>query len=64
MSEIGTLAAMASSPRAGTAALRAAVRDTKAILALAKVILALPSPGDGEVAPDLPRIYHGPGRAL
>ena len=44
---------MASSPRA----LGAAVRDTKVILALAKITLA-PSPNDGEVTPDLPRIYQ------
>ena len=42
---------MASSP------LRAAVRDTKSILALAKITLA-PSPSDGEVTPDLPRMHQ------
>ena len=48
---------MASSPRAGTVALRAAVRDIKAITTLAKVTLT-PSPSDGGVAPDLPRMYQ------
>ena len=48
---------MASSPRAGTAALRAAVRDTKSILALAKVSLS-PSPSDGVANPDLPRMHQ------
>ena len=48
---------MASSPRAGTVALRAAVRDTKAILVLAKITLAA-SPSDGEVTPDVPRMYQ------
>ena len=57
MSEIGTLAAMASSPRAGTAALRAAVRDTKTILGLSKISLS-PSPSDGVVTPDLPRMFQ------
>ena len=53
MSEIGTLAAMASSPRA----LRAAVRDTKTILGLSKISLS-PSPSDGVATPDLPRMFQ------
>ena len=47
---------MASSPRA-TLSLRDAVRDTKSFLALAKVTLT-PSPSDGVVNPDLPRMHQ------
>ena len=60
MSEIGTLAAQwlpLLVARAGTATLRAAVRDFKAIETLAKITLT-PSPSDCRVVPDLPRVFQ------
>ena len=48
---------MASSPRAGTVRLRDAVRDTKSVLAIAKLSLR-PSLNGGVVNPDLPRMYQ------
>ena len=58
MSEIGTLAAwLPLLVPARWPLVRAAVRDTKAILAIAKITMA-PSPSDGEVTPDLPRMHQ------
>ena len=48
---------MASQPRANLAALRTAVQEIRATLALANITVS-PSPRDGEVIPDLPRMYH------
>ena len=58
MSEIGTLAAWLPLLVPARCPLRRdAVRDTKSILALAKITLA-PSPSDGVVNPDLPRMHQ------